>query len=182
MKNIYIVRHCQASGQEADAILTDEGNTQAEHLREFFSEIELDRILSSPFTRAVQTVELIANEKKISIEPEPRLAERVLSMEQLPDWLDKLKKTFDDPKLAFTGGESSYQASQRMHAVLEQVLMEEGNSILLSTHGNAMSLLLRQFDSTFGFEQWRTLTNPDVYLLNVPPAGVPLLKRLWDDL
>ncbi len=89
MKNIYLIRHCQAEGQPPEAKLTEEGLRQANDLARYFIRTPVERIISSPFTRAVQSVTPLAENKKLTIESEPRLSERILSTTQLPDWQKK---------------------------------------------------------------------------------------------
>ena len=76
-------------------------------MNDFFSEIMVDRIVSSPFLRAIQSVEPISHAKNIEIEIDDRLSERRLSTANLPEWQEKLKATFLDMELTYEGGESS---------------------------------------------------------------------------
>nr|WP_329808713.1 histidine phosphatase family protein [Lysinibacillus sphaericus] len=62
-KEIYVVRHCEARGQAAEAQLTEQGEKQAELLVRFFSNKKIDQIISSPFLRAIQSVEPISQKK-----------------------------------------------------------------------------------------------------------------------
>ncbi|MCK9910575.1 histidine phosphatase family protein, partial [Microbacteriaceae bacterium K1510] len=93
MNQLYIVRHCQAEGQHPDAPLTAAGRLQAEALKSFFSKVIVDRIISTPFARAQESVRPLAKERGISVQLDERLAERVLSAEPMPDWLEKLRRT-----------------------------------------------------------------------------------------
>ncbi|WP_404447747.1 histidine phosphatase family protein [Sutcliffiella horikoshii] len=164
-KNIYIVRHCQAQGQPAESQLTEEGFKQAEELARFFSNIPVDRIVSSPFLRAIQSVEPFSKNRNISIEVDDRLAERTLSAVDLQDWMEKLKATYEDLELKFEGGESSREAMDRIVSVVEEAFETDAENIVVVTHGNIMSLLLRNYQESFGFEEWKELRNPDVFLL-----------------
>ncbi len=78
-KNIYIIRHCEAEGQSANSPLTEKGFVQANELSNFLADVKVDRkvdrIISSPFLRAVQTIKPFAEKKKIDIEMEGRLTE-----------------------------------------------------------------------------------------------------------
>jgi hypothetical protein len=47
MKTIYIVRHCQAAGQEAVAPLTADGLAQADRLADLLADRRIERIVSS---------------------------------------------------------------------------------------------------------------------------------------
>ncbi|APC50000.1 histidine phosphatase family protein [Virgibacillus halodenitrificans] len=175
-KLIYVVRHCKAEGQEPEAPLTEQGKQQANQLAAFFNK-RPDRIISSPFIRAQQSVDPLASKWDMEIETDPRLAERVLSKENLSDWFEKLRITFEDLELTYPGGESSNKATQRIVSVIEE--LEDDTSTILATHGNLLSLLLMYIDPNYGFEDWSSLTNPDVFELNIA-NGKATIHRIWE--
>ena len=51
--------------------------------------------------------------------------------------------------------------------------------MLLVTHGNLMTLLLKQFDNRIGFPEWQQLTNPDIYRIRRAGSRVDL-ARFWN--
>lgn len=178
-KNIYIIRHCEAEGQSADSPLTDKGFTQANELSDFLSsDMKIDRIISSPFLRAIQTIKPFARNKNIEIEMDSRLSERVLSSTFFPDWMDKLEATFRRMDLKYEGGESSNEAKNRIVEVVSDIVASDSENTILVAHGGVISLLLNHYDKNFGFEQWKTLSNPDVYLLRIMKNDAHY-KRLW---
>ncbi|MGG0174695.1 histidine phosphatase family protein [Gottfriedia acidiceleris] len=177
-KEIYIIRHCEAEGQPYEANLTERGLIQAKHLSNFFSKIKVDQIISSPFLRAIQSIEPTSNEMKIDIVLDKRLSERKLSSIDLPDWLEKLKATFEDMELKFDGGESSQEATNRAISVIDEIIKSENQITIVVTHGNLMSLILKQFNKKFGFENWKSLSNPDIYLLKFKNNEFDC-ERLW---
>src|SRR5690625_6007216 len=87
MKKIYFVRHCSADGQHKDSPLTIEGTRQAQLLSIFLTEndIPIDRIISSPYLRAVESIKPYAEKHGIDIEVDERLHERVLSNEPVDE-------------------------------------------------------------------------------------------------
>lgn len=119
MPTLYLIRHCSAVGQEPDAPLTEDGHTQSLLLRDFFSELKIDRIISSDYTRAVASVTPLADMHQLPIESEPLLRERILSHESLEDWLTPLRQSFLDPTFKLTGAESAEEATQRILQVVE---------------------------------------------------------------
>ncbi|KKK37091.1 phosphoglycerate mutase [Mesobacillus campisalis] len=179
MKTIYLIRHCEAQGQPPEAQLTEKGREQADQLAEFFSEMKIDRILSSPFQRAVDSVKPLAKQLGIEVELDRRLEERTLSSNNLENWLDALRRTFDDQDLKLEGGESSREAASRIVAVVEEVLLSESRESIIVTHGNLLSLLLRNYNPDFGFDQWQRLSNPDVFMLKHNGNRVSVI-RLWE--
>lgn len=178
MQCLYIVRHCSAQGQSPDAPLTSEGRKQAKRLSDFLKHQNIESIISSPFVRAMTSIEPLAEALNLQVRSDARLPERVLSSEPLDNWLDCLQQTFTDFGLAYDGGETSEQAMERATQVVKEVLAGNHKNVVLVTHGNLMTLLLRYFDKRFGFQEWAALTNPDVYrvIVNGPESTV---ERLW---
>lgn len=178
LKKIYVVRHCEAIGQSPNAHLTDKGCEQALDLSRFFTLIKVDRIIASPYTRAIDSIQPLAEKLGFHVESDRRLTERVLSTKNLSDWLEKLKSTFEDPELKFEGGESSTEATKRIVEVIEEVFAGNDEHTIVVTHGNLMSLLFNYYDKNFGFNNWKSLSNPDVFLLSNDDSNVTL-KRVW---
>jgi|SRR5690625_2792422 len=177
-KFIYIVRHCQAEGQAPDASLTEEGFEQAEEVAQFFAQIPIDEIISSPFKRAIQTITLYATAKNVDIKIDNRLSERTLSSISLDDWMDKLHETYNDLDLKFEGGESSREAMLRIVSVIEDIVARASTNTIIVTHGNIMSLLFNYYDENFGFAEWKKLSNPDIYLLKISERQTEY-ERVW---
>ena len=173
-KTIYLIRHCQATGQAPDAELTEMGKQQAQKLAEFLQKRQVDHVISSPFTRAIQSIEPAADLLDLPIEIDDRLAERVLSTEDLPDWMEKLEKSFGDADLTFAGGESGKEATERAMEAMNE--MKDRTAAV--THGNLLGLLLKQIDAGYGFSEWKKLTNPDVYEVQIR-SGHLSIARIW---
>ncbi|MFJ8071817.1 histidine phosphatase family protein [Peribacillus sp. NPDC096447] len=180
LKKIYIVRHCEAQGQPSESQLTEKGSKQAKYLVDFFSNAKIDRIISSPFLRAIQSVEPLSEKTNIKIEIDERLSERTLSTTDLPDWYEKLKATFNDMELKFEGGESSQEAMNRIVDVVEEVFKSGTENTVIVSHGNIISLLLKNYNRDFDFECWGNLSNPDVFQINCINNEV-ILERIWDE-
>lgn len=175
MKMVYLVRHCSATGQEPGAKLTDMGHQQAVELTTFFKDIKIDHIISSPFARAQHSIQPTAQLKNISITIDENLAERTLSTSNLPNWLELLEETFTDFDLKLDGGESSREATNRALKVVN----ESPNNSVLVTHGNLMCLILKHFDDSVGFQEWKSLSNPDVYSLTIV-NNKSTIEQLWE--
>jgi 8-oxo-(d)GTP phosphatase len=85
---LYVVRHAKAgiramwSGPDEERPLTRRGRKQARRLVERFQGLEIERILSSPFLRCVQTVEPLGEARGLAVEAMPELREGA-SVDQL---------------------------------------------------------------------------------------------------
>lgn len=177
-QTLYLVRHGQATGQAPEAPLTPEGVAQAQTLAEFLSGSSIGQIVSSPFTRAIQSIEPLAQRLGLEIRMDDRLIEAALSTIDYPDWLDRLRSTFSDFDLSFEGGESSRTATARAVAAINDALRSGADSTLTVTHGRLMTLILKRFDPRYGFEDWRNLSTPDVYRVTMK-GGDSEVERLW---
>ena len=177
-KIIYLVRHGKAMGQAADAPLTSEGIDQAEALAEFLLEAQIGQIVSSPFARALKSIKPLSIRLNIEIKLDERLIEAALSTTDYSDWLDKLRGTFSDFKLSFEGGESSQSATNRAIAAINDALLLDTDPIVVVTHGRLLTLILKHFDSKYGFQEWQNLTTPDVFRV-VIKKNESQVNRIW---
>ena len=94
---LYVVRHAKAgiraawSGPDEERPLTRRGRKQARRLVERFQGLDIQRILSSPFVRCMQTVEPLAEARGLPVEVATELREGA-SVEELLGalaWLDE---------------------------------------------------------------------------------------------
>ncbi|MGE7923514.1 histidine phosphatase family protein [Viridibacillus arvi] len=171
------MRHCKATGQEVEAALTVDGIEQTKQLSESLQQYDIKRIISSPFTRAIKTIEPFSKKMKIEIEQDERLAERVLSTQNFDDWLEKLEQTFLDENLRYIDGESSKEAVGRIEQLINELLESSITDTAIVSHGNLLSLLITKYNSKFGFTGWKTMRNPDVFLLTKDGQDVDI-KRI----
>ncbi|WP_256975678.1 histidine phosphatase family protein [Paenibacillus sp. MY03] len=181
LKRFFLIRHCKAEGQEANAKLTIEGNEQAIKLADFLHEKQIDYIISSSYVRAVSSIQPLAEKNKLKINIEERLCERVLSSENIENWMDRLSETYENLDLRLFGGESSREAMERGYSVINELSERIESSVAIVTHGNLMSLIIKCFDNEFGFEEWKKLSNPDVYELKILNSKKEhySLSRIW---
>ncbi|MCS0672350.1 histidine phosphatase family protein [Cytobacillus firmus] len=180
MKTFYIVRHAKAEGQPFSARLTESGREQALKLIDFFKDKEINRIYSSPFVRAMETIRPLAQSRNLEIVEESRLGERVLSSILFDDWQEKLKQSFSDFELVFEGGESHSSGMERAASLLDELIASSENHIVLVSHGNLSTLLLRYFDENAGFEHLMKMSNPDVFEIKADSEGAAW-KRIWNE-
>src|SRR2546430_1209620 len=122
---VYLVRHCQSSGQAPDASLTDLGRRQALRLADALASHGIRRIVSSPYAARRQPIEPLAQRLSLGVETDERLVERVLAATSLPDWQERIRASFDDLTVALPGGESTSTAAERGMQALAEVLRND---------------------------------------------------------
>lgn len=183
MKNVYLIRHCSANGQHEDSPLTSTGIRQAQLLKTFFTEKDIiaDRIISSPYLRAIESIKPYAENNNLEINVDDRLKERILSEYPVDDWMEVLEQSFSDLNFCLPGGESGNDAIDRVKSVIDSICSDDtATNVILVSHGNLIALLLNQYDPDFGFDGWRNLRNPDIYLINMEDDR-PSVQCLWDN-
>ncbi|QGH34723.1 histidine phosphatase family protein [Gracilibacillus salitolerans] len=183
MKRILLIRHCHAIGQHSDSPLSKKGIQKAYELARQLERLsfQIDRIITSPYMRAQESIKPFASRQGIPVETDERLKERLLSEQPVDDWIDILEESFQNFHFKLPGGESSNEAYKRAEQVLDECMKEELNeNIIIVTHGNLLALMLQKFHVDFGFHEWKTLTNPDVFLIQ-RIGGEYITERIWED-
>jgi 2,3-bisphosphoglycerate-dependent phosphoglycerate mutase len=171
---LYLIRHCSSSSQHPDAPLTADGEAQAMALADDLADLAFAKIVSSPYARALATAAPLAARTGVPVVKDERLVEFRLSPEpNLVDWQTHLRASFEEPDLALPGGESARIAAVRARAAVDAATAHADGPVAIVTHGRLMSLLLTSFGQPFGFEDWRGLSNPDVYRIGTR------VERLW---
>ncbi|MDP4088168.1 MAG: histidine phosphatase family protein [Bacillota bacterium] len=179
MKKIYLIRHCEAVGQEPDAELSIEGCRKAHELCEILKNKGIEYIVSSPYKRAVQSIEPFAVWSVLEIELDDRLREKKMAEGNLDRWMYKLKCSFDDLSIRYEGGETSEEVMTRGVQAIQETLKSDKDNIAVVTHGAIMTLILKHFDSSVGFSTWRNLQNPDIYILEFGEGESVELMRMF---
>ncbi|MBC8086857.1 MAG: histidine phosphatase family protein [Phycisphaerae bacterium] len=178
MPEIVLVRHAAATGQEANAALTIEGQRQARLLADLLLTLQIQRVISSPYIRATESVRPFCRLAQLRLETDDRLVERNLSARNVPDWREHLRRSFDDPDYCLEDGETSRAAQARGTAAVGAALASGARCVLV-THGNLLALILKSVDETVGFDLWAGLTNPDVFVLHIGDDGKRGFSRVW---
>jgi 2,3-bisphosphoglycerate-dependent phosphoglycerate mutase len=179
---LYLVRHAHSvysSDEMRD--LSPSGHEAAGRVAELLAGSGVSRIVSSPYTRAIQTVRPLAERLGISVEIDADLRERLLCTEVLDDFHGPLERVWRDFEFAYPGGESSAAAQTRVRKAIERTLdHSQGHSVVVASHGNALALLLRTLDASIDFEFWTRMSTPDVYEVDVARPGWPY-RRIWGE-
>ena len=165
---IYFVRHAHSaySQDEAGRPLSEKGIKDAERITHLLKHAAIDKVISSPYKRAVQTVEGIAAHFQLEIEIMDDLKERKLSEYPVPEFFEAMNRVWSNPYLALEGGESNKSAQNRGIKAIKYILEKySGQNIVIGTHGNIMVLIMNYFDPCYNYDFWSALSMPDIYQL-----------------
>lgn len=115
LTNLYFVRHAHSvyTSDELGRPLSERGMRDAEVVTELLKHERIDIVYSSPYQRAIQTVEGIAKHVGSRIEIEDDFKERKLAATAVDDFLAAVQKVWEDEAFCWEGGESNRLAQQR---------------------------------------------------------------------
>ncbi|CAI6038217.1 hypothetical protein PAECIP112173_00904 [Paenibacillus sp. JJ-100] len=186
--SLYFVRHAESQfieGQERERGLTDQGHRDAEKITNLLRAEDVEVFYSSPYLRAVQTIQMLADVVGRPVLIEEDLRERALSGSHIKhdDFYDAKRQLYLDAAFAFPGGESGSDAQARAVRIIEHLLRKHaGEKVVIGTHGDIMTLIFQYYDPSFGFEFWKSTTMPDIYRMDWNVVDRKLLKitRMWE--
>lgn len=185
MTNIIFVRHAHSiyTPDELGRPLSEKGTTDAKRVTEILKKEKIDVVISSPYKRAIQTVEGIANTIEKEIEMVNDFRERTLSSVPVDDFQAAITKVWEDPQFALDGGESNAVAQERGVNITFQIIEKyKGKNVVIGTHGNIMVLIMNYFNEKYDFTFWKNLNMPDIYKCTFEERELVNVQRLWGNL
>ena len=184
---IYMIRHAKSPfvvGQELTRELSTQGLIDAKKVADIMDNKKIDLIVSSPYKRAIQTIEEIATNKDIEIIVYEELRERQLkgAFKLTEDEIyQAIKTSFEDIDFHLTDGESIRDVQNRAIPVIKNLLNNyEGKTIIIGTHGNVMTIIMNYFDKAYGYEFWKNTSKPDIYKLVFSGENLLSVQRVWE--
>ena len=184
---IYMIRHAKspfAVGQELTRELSTQGLIDAKKVADIMDNKKIDLIVSSPYKRAIQTIEEIATNKDIEIIVYEELRERQLkgAFKLTEDEIyQAIKTSFEDIDFQLTEGDSVRDVQYRAIPVIKNLLNNyKGKTIIIGTHGNVMTIIMNYFDKAYGYEFWKNTSKPDIYKLVFSGENLLSVHRLWE--
>ncbi|BCG57748.1 histidine phosphatase family protein [Paenibacillus sp. URB8-2] len=185
---IYMIRHAVSpylTGQERTRGLSQQGAADAGRVKEILKNEDIAHFVSSPYTRAVATLQPLAEAagKEIILYEELKEREfgalnREFGDEEL---LVALRRSFEDTHFKLDGGESHKEAEERAVPIMERLLREYVvSNIAIGTHGNIMAIIMHYYDKAYGFDFLLSTTKPDIYKLKFDGTRLVNVERLWE--
>ncbi|CEQ22702.1 phosphoglycerate mutase [[Clostridium] sordellii] len=155
MNKIYFVRHAKPDFSVHDDLtrpLTDKGIIDSKKLCEFLKEKSINKIYSSPYKRAIDTIKELAQNINIKIEVVDDFRERKISNIWIEDFNKFSKSQWENFEYKLNDGESLNEVQSRNIKALHKILNENSNqNIVIGTHGTALSTIINYYDKTFDY-------------------------------
>lgn len=169
---VYFVRHAESiwnkahRHQLAETPLSENGISQTKILAQRFLHIHPDVILSSPYTRALQTAKAIEDITSVPVTTSELLIERQMPSNFLGKLLDdpeitamhqSLRDHADEKDRHLSDEENYYDLVQRANKALEYIASFDKETIVVVTHGYFLVVMITAllFDSSLNYQQFR---------------------------
>ena len=179
MTTVIFVRHAQSLHPWEDdrtRPLTDEGLSDRAVVLDTLKDRRIDAFLSSPYKRSVDTIRPAADFFCMDIITDERFRERK-SGEYLngTDGLFQRWKNFD---WAEEGGESLGSTQKRnISALFDALDRYAGKTIVIGTHGTALSTILNYYDRSFGVDDFLRIVDWMPYIVELTFSGHELAGK-----
>ncbi|MFX0548505.1 histidine phosphatase family protein [Hathewaya histolytica] len=161
MNKIYFVRHAKPDYSIHDDLirpLTDQGIKDSKELINFFKDKEINKIYSSPYKRAIDTIKEIAKIYALEIEIVDGFKERKISNCWIEDFSNYSRKQWSDFSYKLEDGESLKEVQDRNIKVLNEILENnDSQNIVIGTHGTALSTIIKFYDNTFNYDKFNEI-------------------------
>jgi 2,3-bisphosphoglycerate-dependent phosphoglycerate mutase len=168
---LLLVRHATSVPPAADGPdeperpLSPLGVQQAEELAETLLAYEPDRVISSPYRPAVQTVSPTATALGLQVERRDALREWSSGIGATSDWQKHYRACWEDPDRAVVGGESHRTLQLRAAAALQQMAAEacETSVTVVGSHGTWIARALHGLGCPVDADFWLGMPMPAVF-------------------
>jgi probable phosphoglycerate mutase len=192
MVTFYLVRHGETDWNVAgrlqgqtDTDLTARGKAQAVLVGKYFSQLKVDKIVSSDLKRCVETAQMIQDSGSVrEIQKDPRLRERHLGVIQ---GLTHEESRVKQPEawealsqgLKPEGGESVAELEQRSKGAIFDIVhsCNSGDAVVVVSHGGT----LNSMKSIFFEGQPAGLKNCSISTVSYTPQSESWRVETWGD-
>jgi len=171
MTIVYFVRHAQPNYNNHDDLtreLTAQGLVDRMKVVDALRETTVDAVLSSPYQRAVDTVQPLADLRGLTVETDADFRERKVGDGWLEDFTSFAMRQWSDFDFALECGESLRQVQKRNMAALRRAMEKyPGEPLAIATHGTAMGTILNHFDPQWGYQSFLRILDVMPYIVRL---------------
>ncbi len=161
MTKLYFVRHAQSDYSNHDERLrplSEKGLNDRELVSRFLRDKNISVLLSSPYRRSMETLRPFAEESGLTFQLYEDLRERKIGKEWIEDFDAFSARQWQDFDYKLSSGESLHEVQERNIRVLKEALMlYQGKSIAVGTHGTALSTILCYYQPEFGYADFQRI-------------------------
>ena len=172
---IIFVRHAQSvyGSDDRNRPLSDAGLEDRKIVAETLLDRKIDAFLSSPYKRSMDTIRPAAEGRNMDIRTDERFRER-----QCGDFTsDSLARRWADFSWAEENGECLASVQGRNMEALRDVLRNyAGQTVVIGTHGTALSTILNYYNRSFGLQDFLRIVSWMPYVIELTFDGDKLIS------
>lgn len=158
MTIIYFIRHAEPDltiHDEMTRPLTANGLLSSNNVTKYLIDKNIHQVFSSPYLRAVQTVQGFADELGLEVITIEDFRERKIDDVWIEDFMSFVKEQWNDYDYKLSNGESLRETQVRNIVALEALLQQyQGKNLVIATHGTALSTMIQYYYKDFGYEDF----------------------------
>ena len=179
MTTVYFVRHAQSdwrSGPDRERGLTAQGLEDRRVVLDFLRDRPVDAFYCSPYRRSMDTIQAAADHFGLPICTDERLRER----EAAPggNCRGLFARRWADFDWHEPGGESLRSVQERNMAALTEILeTNRDKTIVIGTHGTALSAILNYYDPSYDCGSFLRIIDWMPYVVELDFEGTALLGK-----
>jgi len=157
---VYFIRHAESDSSVHEGRtrpLTEKGLKDRALVTSFLLDKNIDAVLSSPFKRAVDTVSDFADGKGLQMVLIEDFKEHDTISDNYPtsEYFSFINKYWTDFNYKVHNDESLFELQKRNITAFNRILAEYRNkTVVIGTHGMALSTIINYFDPTYKFENF----------------------------
>lgn len=172
---IIFVRHAQSvyGSDDRNRPLSDAGLEDRKIVAETLLDRKIDAFLCSPYKRSMDTIRPAAELRNMLIRTDERFRER-----QCGDFTsDSLARRWADFSWAEENGECLAAVQGRNMEALRDVLRNyAGQTVVIGTHGTALSTILNYYNPRFGLQDFLRIVSWMPYVIELTFDGDKLIS------
>ena len=180
MTTVYFVRHAEPVHSEPVELkrnLTEQGMKDTAEVVNYFKDKKIDVFYCSTYPRSIQTIQSTADYFRQEINLDERLRERMNGSHN-NHGLETITRRWKDFNYCETGGECLSQLQQRNIEALHEMLgNHDGETIVIGTHGAALSSILNYYDSSFDLDDFMRILDWMPYIIRMEFEGIKLISK-----
>lgn len=156
--SVFLVRHCEPNYDNHDDFsreLSKKGLQDRQFILDFFNGKIIDGIYSSPYKRSFDTVLPLAQKLTLDIMTIDDFKERKIDNVWIEDFDTFAQNQWSDFTYKLSDGESLQEVQDRNITALKSILEDsQEKSIVIGSHGTAISTIVNYFNPSFGYEEF----------------------------
>lgn len=175
MTTVYFIRHAQSDRfvhDDRTRPLTAEGMNDTRKITEVLENSGIQHIISSPYTRTVQTVTDLSEKLGIEIETDEDFRERNAGRWHGENFLEFIRSQWEDFSYHILDGECLADVQKRNVSALKRCLVKyDGETIAVATHGTALSTMINYFYPDYNFDSFMRILDFMPYVVRMEIEG-----------